>query len=324
MMKFLLLIFGVTLACSSFAQQRAVYSNFLLNDYYYNPAIAGSKNVHIANISYRKQWVGFEGSPSLIMGNFYGSLKNKGKMGYGVSLVSERTGITQNTTVYLNYAHHFRLSDNIKLGLGVKPGYMQYRVRLYEAQLADEGDEVLTGNIYSASAIDMSAGFNLYSPKFFVMASVHHLLGKGIQFTSYNSNLTFHYNAIAGYNIKFKKKKFELQPSVMVRYTEPVPMQITGMLRAKFAGKFWVGLLYRTDDAAGISLGLTVKERFTVAYGYDYTISGLSKHQSGSHEVLLSFVITKKKPTLEEEDDKLNNSIMEEMKKKMEEQDENK
>ena len=151
MMKFLLLIFGVTLACSSFAQQRAVYSNFLLNDYYYNPAIAGSKNVHIANISYRKQWVGFEGSPSLIMGNFYGSLKNKGKMGYGVSLVSERTGITQNTTVYLNYAHHFRLSDNIKLGLGVKPGYMQYRVRLYEAQLADEGDEVLTGNIYSAS-----------------------------------------------------------------------------------------------------------------------------------------------------------------------------
>ena len=324
MVKIVLLIFGVLLTSSSFAQQRAVYSNFLLNDYYYNPAIAGSKNVHIANISYRKQWVGFEGAPSLIMGNFYGSLKNKGKMGYGVSLVSERTGITQNTTIYLNYAHHFRLSDNIKLGLGVKPGYMQYRVRLYEAQLADEGDEVLTGNIYSASALDMSAGFNLYSPKFFVMASVHHLLGKEIQFTSYNSNLTFHYNAIAGYNIRFKKKKFELQPSLMVKYTAPVPVQFTGMLRAKFADKFWVGLLYRTDDAAGISLGLTLKERFTVAYGYDYTISGLSNHQSGSHEVLLSFVITKKKPTLEEEDDKLNNSIMEEMKKKMEEQDDKK
>ena len=324
MIKFLLIIFGVALAGNSIAQQRAVYSNFLLNDYYYNPAIAGSKTVHIANVSYRNQWVGFEGAPSLIMGNFYGSLKNKGKMGYGVSLISESTGITQNTTVYLNYAHHFRLSDNIKLGLGIKPGYMQYRVRLYEAQLADEGDEVLTGNIYSASALDMSAGFHLYSPKFFVMGSVQHLLGKEVQFTSYNSNLTFHYNAIAGYNIKFKKNKFELQPSVMLRYTEPVPIQITGMLRAMFAGKFWVGLLYRTDDAAGISLGLSIKERFTVAYGYDYTISELSKHQSGSHEVMLSFVITKKKPTLEEEDDKLNNSIMEEMKKKMEEQDENK
>ena len=324
MMRILLITIGLTFACNAMAQQRAVYSNFLLNDIYYNPAIAGSKNVHIANVSYRKQWVGFEGAPTVMMGNFYGSLRNKGKMGYGVSLVSEKTGITQNTTVSLNYAQHFKLSKNMKLGIGIKPGFMQYRVRLYDAQIADEGDEVLTGNVYSASAFDMGAGFNLYSPKFFIMASAHHMLGKSIKFTTYNSNLSFHYTAIAGYNFKFKKKKFELQPSVMMNYTEPVPIQFTGMLKGTFSDKFWVGFLYRTDDAAGISLGCNIKERFTIAYGYDYTISKLTNHQSGSHEVLLSFIITKKKPTLEEEDDKLNNSIMEEMKKKMEEQEKNK
>lgn len=328
------------------AQQRGVFSNFLLNDYYYNPAIAGSRNVHIANVSYRNQWVGFEGAPTLIMGNIHGSWKNQGKIGYGLALISESAGITQNTSVYLNYAHHFRLNETVKLGLGVQPGYMQYRVKLYDAQVADQGDDVLTGTVYSANAIDFNTGFHLYSDKFFIMGSVQHLLGESIQFTSYNSNLDFHFNAIAGYNFRInqkpekkkeaapadgetvapkkKKKPIDIQPSLLFRYTRPVPVQWTGMLKATFDKKYWVGLIYRTDDAAGISLGMTLKERFNIGYGFDYTISGLSKYQSGTHEVMLSFIITKQKPSIAEEDDQLNKSIIEELQKKIDEREKDK
>lgn len=311
-------------ASSSYAQQRAVYSNFLLNDYYYNPAIAGSREMQVANITYRNQWVGFDGAPTMILGNFYGSVKNQGKMGYGVSVVSQKAGITQNTGIYLNYAQHFKLSEKLKLGLGIQPGYMQYRVKLYDAQLADQGDEVLTGSIYAANALDFSAGFHLYSDRFFLMGSMHHLLGRSIQFTSYNSNLTFHFNGIAGVNLNFnadpkkKKKPFDLQPSILVRYAGPVPIQYTAMLKGTFNKKFWIGLLYRSDDAAGVSLGMQVKERLSIGYGFDYTLSKLSSYQAGSHEVMLSFIINKKKPSLAEEDDKLNNSIIEELKKSIE------
>jgi type IX secretion system PorP/SprF family membrane protein len=323
----LTLLGGLIIAISAVGQQRTGYSNFLLNNYYFNPAIAGSKNVHEANVAYRNQWVGFDGAPTLMMGNFQGSIKNKGKHGYGVSLVSERKGITQNTTIYLNYAHHFKLSENIKLGLGIQPGYMQHRIRLYDAQLADQGDEVLTGTVYSANALDVSTGFNLYSPKFFIMGSAHRLLGQQIKFTSFNSNLEFHFNGIAGYNFHFKTKKkktFELQPSVLVRYARPVPIQYTGMLKGTFDDKYWLGFLYRSDDAVGIAAGVKLRERFTIGYGFDYTLSKLSNYQSGTHEVMLSFVLTKKKPTLEEEDDKLNNSILEEMQKEIDERKKNK
>ena len=330
MRKIIVLFIGLFIASSSFAQQRAMYSNFLMNDYYYNPAIAGTKDVHVANVAYRNQWVGFNDAPSLMMGNFYGSVKNKEKIGYGVSLLSENTGLTQNTGVYLNYAYHFKLSEKVKLGFGVKPGFMQYRVKLYDAIIADEVDDVLNGSVYSANAIDMSAGFNLYSKSFFLMGSIQHMLGKEIQFTTYNSNLSYHYNFIAGYNFKFKKKDIVIQPSFMMRYTQPVPLQYSAMLKGTFNSKFWVGFMFRdetglsTGSSAGVSLGLNVNDRITVGYGYDYTISGLSNHQSGSHEIMLSFVITKNKPTLEEEDDELNNSIMEDMKKKMEEKEKNK
>ena len=318
-MRYLILIGLVVLSFTGNAQQRGILSNFLLNDYYYNPAIAGSKPVHVANMSYRNQWVGFEGAPNLIMGNFYGSAKNLGKHGYGVSLISERTGITQNTAVYANYAYHIKLSESLKLGLGIQPGFMQYRVRLYDAQLADDNDEVLTGTVYSANAFDVSTGFHLYSDKFFLMGSMHHLLGNELKFTSYNSNLEYHFNGIAGFNIRFKKKNFMLQPSALVKFAHPVPLQVTGMLKGVFNDQFWLGFLYRTDDAVGVTAGLRIKERISVSYGYDYSISDLSAYQNGSQEVMLSFTITKEKPSLAEEDDELNNSILEEMKKEMEE-----
>lgn len=293
-----------------FGQQQGVYSSFLLNDNYYNPAIAGSKNVHIVSLGYRNQWTGFTGAPINVNANFYGSVKNKGKHGYGVSLINETMGITNKTGIYLNYAYHIRLSDKLKLGFGVRPGYIQYGVKLYDAQLADQGDEILTGNIYSAGALDVNTGFHLYSNKFFFMGSLNHLLGKSIQFTSYNSSLSFHYNLIGGYNFNLVKQKLVLQPSIMLKYASPVPVQWTGMVKTTYANKYWVGLIYRSDDAVGISAGIMIKERFNVGYGYDYTLAGLRHQQTGSHEIMLSFILTKKRTSLDEEDDKLNKSIM--------------
>ncbi len=325
MYRFIFLLISVlALSISGFSQQLVGYSNFLMNDYYFNPAISGSQNVQEANLSYRNQWVGFEGAPVLLMGNFMGSYKNEGKIGYGATIISERKGITDNTAIYVNYAHHFRLSENIKLGLGIRPGYMQHRVRLYDAIIADAGDEVLTGTVYSANAIDVNAGFHLYSSKFFVMGSFQRLLGRQIQFTSYNSNLSFHFNTIAGYTYRFqnsKKKQMEIQPSLMVRMVRPLPVQVTGMLRFTYENKFWGGLLYRSDDAIGIMAGMKIRERLDIGYSFDYTISSLSNYQSGSHEVMLSFIISRKKSSIDDEDDELNKSILEEIQKDIDERD---
>lgn len=314
----LLLISLLAVSIFGFSQQLAGYSNFLMNDYYFNPAIAGSKTVQKANISYRNQWVGFDGAPVLVMANFMGSFKNEGKIGYGASVVSERKGITDNTAFYIDYSYHFRLTKDLKLGLGIRPGYMQHRVRLYDAIIADPGDEVLTGTVYSANAIDVNAGFHLYSAKFFVMGSFQRLLGRQIQFTSYNNNLSFHYNTIAGYNYRFqnkKKKQMEIQPSIIARFVNPLPVQVTGMMRFTYENKLWGGLFYRSSDAIGFMAGVNVKDRFDVGYSFDYTISNLSNYQSGSHEIMLSFVISRKKPSLDDKDDILNKSILDEIQK---------
>lgn len=300
-----------------YSQQQGIYSNFMMNDYYYNPAIAGSKDVNIASVGYRNQWVGFQDAPVNMYANLYGSYKDQGKIGYGGSIVSQKSGLTSTTGIYVNYAHHFKLSKTLKLGLGVQPGYLQYRIRMFDAIVADQNDEVFNSNVYLTSAFDINAGFNLYHKKFFVMGSVQHLLGNSAKMTSYNSSLSFHYNFIGGYNFKLKKQPIDIQPSLMLKYVKPVPVQATLMVKGVYQEKYWLGLLFRTNDAVGICLGIKLKERLNISYGYDICVSKIRKYNSGSHEVFLSYAINKKRPTLEEEDDKLNNSILEDMKKKM-------
>src|SRR5690554_330512 len=300
---------------SAKAQQIGMYSDFMMNRFFYNPAYAGSKEVQEMNAGYRAQWVGFDGAPSSFYFNLMGSLKNKGKVGYGLGVYNENSGLMNSTGIRLNYAHHFKLGEKVKLGLRIQPGYFQYRIRLYDAIKADEGDDVFTGNVHSTNAFDINMGFNIYSDKFFIMASAQRILGGMIKFTGFNSQLQFHANAIAGYNIQFEKRKLELQPSVLIRYTEPVPLLIAPMLKLKYDDKYSLGVMYRHDDAIGVNAGFTWNKRLTIAYGYDISINALRKYNSGSHEIMLSFIINNKKPTLEELDDKLNNSILEDTNK---------
>ncbi|NQX97460.1 MAG: PorP/SprF family type IX secretion system membrane protein, partial [Flavobacteriales bacterium] len=146
MRKYTLIILFTIGCLSVFGQQQGLYTNYFLNDYYFNPAIAGSKGVSIASFSYKNQWVGFEGAPKTIMGNVSGSIKNEGKMGYGVTIISDNIGLTNNLSILLTYAHHIKINEKLKLGLGVQTGYLQNRVKLYDTKLADLDDDVFSGN----------------------------------------------------------------------------------------------------------------------------------------------------------------------------------
>ena len=349
MKKLLIISILCLLSHKGQSQQQFVFTNYLMNEYYYNPAIAGMKDVHLANVGFRKQWSGFDNAPMTMYANYYGSFKNQRKHGYGASIINDRSGLVSNTGFLVNYVYHLRLNDKQKLAFGVKPGFQQYNIRLYDAKLADEGDPQLTGNVLSTGAFDFQAGLNWYSDKFFVMVSMRQMFGKAIKFTGFNDGLAKHYTFIAGYNwnltkkknqatdstatnltegtltdtsttngeIKKKKKDFILSPVFMLNYVSPITPQACFMLKATYDNKYWAGLSYRSQDALGISVGIVIKGRFQIGYSFDYGMfSDIQKYNSGSHEIMLRFQTTSKKPSLEEQDEELNNSIFDENKDK--------
>lgn len=304
------------------AQQLPIYTNYLLNNYAYNPAVAGSSKDMVVNINYRNQWVGFDDAPKTYGISLHSGLGKQKKAAIGALLNSDNTGLLSKTSGYLTFAYHVKLNKTYKLGLGVSIGMMQYRIKLYDAKTADSGDELLTGNLLSNNVFDSNGGLYLYSDKLFFGASTYQYIGNKITWKDSKSNLNPHFYITAGYMFTVSKK-ISIQPSALVKFSKPVPAQPEFSLRAFYNKLFWIGASYRLHDATSILAGVTaLKNKLTVGYAYDIPNTKIRTYTSGSHEIVLTYQFIKPKKKLNADEEELNdidNSIKSKMKKQNEE-----
>lgn len=300
------------------AQQQTLYTNYLFNSYAYNAGVVGSLPYTHASIYYRNQWTGFDGAPKTYMFSLQGNLKKVKNSGIGGMLIGDNNGLISTTTGYLTFAYHVKINKKTKLGLGVSAGAKQYRVRLYDVRAYDQGDEYLTGNIMNGTTFDANAGLYLYGEKLFAGFSAMTMLNNKINWKAPNGRITPHYYGIIGYNYKFKKD-YAIQPSVLVKYNDPAPVQLEYSLKFTYKDWIWLGASYRQDDATAAMVGFTFMKKINVAYAYDFTMSNIRKYSNGSHEICLSYSFIKKKSVNaadEEEFKILDNSMKQSIKNK--------
>lgn len=286
-----------------FSQQLPLFTNYLFNAYAFNPAVAGSNPYIQANMNYRNQWTGFDGAPKTYMASMYGPFRKSKKVALGGMIMTDLTGLLQRTAGYFTYAYHVQLNDKWKLGMALSAGMVQYRVRLYDVRAYDKDDEVLTGNVLSKMAFDANAGIYLYRSNFFFGVSGYQVANNKVDFTNSQSKQTPHLYVMTGYTIKVNKR-FGVQPSMLIKYNVPTPVQPEFSLRAIYQKQLWLGFSYRMNDAYSFMFGVVCKERISIAYAYDLPFSGIRKYTGGSHEIMLtySFKKTKKQQDLDEEE----------------------
>ena len=90
MRKGVLIIFLILAWFNSTAQQLQLSTNYILNNYAYNPAIAGSKSHSVVNLNYRNQWVGFQDAPKTYLLSVHNSIGKEKKVGLGFFINSEK------------------------------------------------------------------------------------------------------------------------------------------------------------------------------------------------------------------------------------------
>lgn len=276
---------------SAKAQQLPQYSNYMLNNFAMNPAIAGSNNYFEGVSTNRYQWVGLTDAPRTYMLTAHGPLKAE-NMGLGGYLYTDIVGPTRRIGVSGTYAYHLKLSEKVKMSLGLSAGIVQFAIDASKIALRDPADLVLTNSLQSVIAPDFGAGTYVYSvdKKWYVGLSVPQVLQSKINFvevsTATVSNMTRHYYLTAGYKQKVNDV-FVLEPSTCVKYASPAPVQFDLGLRAIYKDKMWLGAVYRHLDAASVLLGYNLKENMTFAYSYDFTTSNIRRHSNGTHELLI-------------------------------------
>ncbi|MCX6295908.1 MAG: PorP/SprF family type IX secretion system membrane protein, partial [Bacteroidetes bacterium] len=110
------------LAFAANAQQAVQYSQFMMNEYGLNPAVAGSDKGINVMVGRRVQWRGFAFAPET---NFASVTKSFGKKGYklfwhgvGAYVEQDKFGIFTNKVVYASYAIHLKLSSKYYFSAG--------------------------------------------------------------------------------------------------------------------------------------------------------------------------------------------------------------
>ena len=281
------------------AQQEAQYSNYNMNSFMLNPAVAGSKAFLNAKIGMRSQWVGIEGSPQTQFASFQAPINHptvlprfrnrKTHHGVGLSLYSDEAGAFKYQNLITSYALHMKLSKKYTLSVGASTGLKVFMINTQSLSPIGPSDILLAGNLQKYLP-DAHVGAWLYSDKFYAGISGRQLLTSDVSFNTANSsqNLNRRFVGTIGYKSRINSS-WNFVPSSMVQISSSAPIQ------ANFNGTFWydsklaIGATYRHFDAVYMVLDYVLFDALEISYAFDLTFSGLSRYNSGTHEIIIGY-----------------------------------
>tara|TARA_B100000768_G_scaffold40662_1_gene39537 strand:- start:2376 stop:3320 length:945 start_codon:yes stop_codon:yes gene_type:complete len=281
------------------AQQEAQYSNYNMNSFMLNPAVAGSKAFLNAKIGMRSQWVGIEGSPQTQFASFQSPINHptvlprfrnrKTHHGVGLSLYSDEAGAFKYQNLITSYALHMKLSKKYTLSVGASTGLKVFMINTQGLSPIGPSDILLAGNLQKYLP-DAHVGAWLYSDKLYAGISGRQLLTSDVSFNTANSsqNLNRHFFGTIGYKSRINSS-WNFVPSSMVQISSSAPIQ------ADLNGTFWydnklaIGATYRHLDAVYMVLDYVLFDALEISYAFDLTFSGLSRYNSGTHEIILGY-----------------------------------
>ncbi|MEZ5071173.1 MAG: type IX secretion system membrane protein PorP/SprF [Bacteroidales bacterium] len=294
------------------AQQLPIFSQYVLNGFLINPAMAGHDGFTSFNTTARQQWLGFKEAPQTYSASWQTRLlkrsyrivnnpirqKNmvlpstKGRVGIGAYVINDVNGNVARTGGAFNYAYHIFM-QNTQLSFGLSAKLFQYRIYKESLTFDVDGDPVLSGNFNSvAYSPDFDFGVFVRGRDFFAGVSVSNLMEASILIGSNElpDYKTYrHYWVLAGYNLGLNSD-YSLEPSVLLKTTENWNPQGDLSLKLLYNDQYWGGISYRTNNSLIALLGIRVESLY-LGYSFDYSLAEISHFSYGSHEINLSVKI---------------------------------
>lgn len=302
--RYILLFFSVTGWCiDASAQTEPQFTQYMFNRYLVNPAYAGHFDGLEVSALHRSQYVGIANRFIASQGLNFNIAVDAISSGVGITAINDIIGFQRSTYVGLNYAYRKKFKWG-KMGIGVGLGLVQTSIAGDKLRAPDgvynggvnHNDDYLPNTMQQGIAPDFSFGIYFNNDKYFAGASINHIAFTSASIrseTGGKTKLNFARNLLftGGYDFAISPK-FSLMPSALVK-TDLRKVQVDLNLTATIINNIITGISFRgytkkTIDALAIVLGFKYKG-VQLAYSYDANLSYLTKFNTGSHEVSLSY-----------------------------------
>jgi type IX secretion system PorP/SprF family membrane protein len=291
---YLLTVIWLGFTLSSIAQQDPLFTQYMFNTLSVNPAYAGSADMLTANAIYRKQWVNFDGAPTTQTVTLHSPLRNE-SVSIGGTIVNDSHGPVRQTGVYADVSYRIFFGKS-KLAFGLKGGLNLFQANLVDLNPLQEDDPAFAANISNKSLPNFGFGILWYSERFMVGLSAPKLLSNKLidgELPDFNNNTEKqHFFFIAGY-VWDLNPYLKFKPTIMLKGVDGAPPGADVTANFLLYDKFWIGAMYRWEDAVGALLQYEINNKFRIGYSYDYTLSDIGDYSTGSHEIMLGFDLYK-------------------------------
>lgn len=295
-------VLGFSVAQQGFSQQIPHYTQYMLNTFLTNPAVAGTYKYYQMRLNNRYQWVGINDAPYTVSMSFYGPLEKK-DMGWGVNIGNDATGPTSRTNIMGTYAYNMQVgSSGLRVSGGLAFGMMMYRLDGSKLTLGEEYDPqydpAILQSTKSIFTPDASVGFYLWNNSFNVGLSIQQLFGQRLKFYPEpieDSRLKQHYMLSGGYWVNLNRY-VEFETALLLKYMIKSPMQVEWNGKITYRQKMyqaWGGLSFRWKDGVSVLVGATLKNKYMIGYSFDWSLLGISKYNSGTHEIMVGYMFDK-------------------------------
>ncbi len=281
---------AVTFHINLYAQQNIVYSQYIFNGLLINPAYAGSHVEVSSALSYRNQWINFEGAPKTVTFGLHSSF-NKEKVGLGLLVTTDKIGSYTNTGIFLSYAYIIKLQQGGRLSLGVQGGVNNFNANFSELRLK-AGDDPIFNGYFNEFKPNFGGGIFYYNKKYFLGFSVPTIFKHNDFFKGGFSQLVLPrvYYIQAGATMPIDRAgNVKLNPSILLRVQDGTPLSADLNVNVIFYELISLGNSYRTGDALVTFINLKISEKFHFIYSYDWTTSNIGSFSKGTHEFMINY-----------------------------------
>lgn len=306
--KLVIFLIANLFAYTAIAQPFSLNSQYMINGFTINSAMAGYDGFTTFNLTSRQQWLGITDAPRTISISFQTRIlkrsyiikrqqlkqENKfiparsGRVGLGLNIYSDHNGSFSNTGITMSYAYHIPF-QNAQLSLGVSGSISQIKVNLNNSDFREPGDNTLAFDRVPSYSPDVNVGVFYSNRQFYAGLSADELTQSSIKLgtdlmDAYQQKRT--YFILAGYRFD-NQVNVVYEPTILFKTTEQFFPQVDFSFKTYLYENYWMGLSYRTANTMIFFLGVR-KNKFFLSYAFDYSFNGLQSYTFGTHEINLA------------------------------------
>ena len=279
------------------AQQDLMLSQEIFSRVNKNPAATGNTNDVDIFLHGRIQWANVDNSPKTTVLNVTNYV-DKIKSGLGFTFSYDHIGVGHNTTnMKLVYAYQLDVTEkyvlSMGLGAGINIGGFDYTANTLVDDI-ERGRETFPDEKEVKVTPDFDFGVEFSHWMWTVGASLTHL--QNGESTTFKSGRHLY---IYGTSLLPLSEKWDLSPTLVYMHHDKTNTMEIGCL-VFYNRLFWGGLSWRPDfhdklnpSMMVVSLGFEWR-KFRFGYSYDWGMGKNELMPSNTHEIILSYGITKK------------------------------